>query len=76
MCLVLGCSLMFFFLKRLFPLVCGILLQCCGLMTVMKGLPSTYNKDLQEDKEAMFDVYDTVEAVLQVATGTLSTLKV
>ena len=29
-------------------------------MMTMKGLPSTYNKDLQEDKEAMFDVYDTL----------------
>ena len=42
----------------------------------LKGLPSTYNKDLQEDKEALFDVYDTMSGVLQVATGTLSTLKV
>ena len=55
---------------------CGVLLQCCGFMTTMKGLPSTYNKDLQEDKEAMFDVYDTLEGVVQVATGTLSTLQV
>jgi len=31
---------------------------------------------LQEDKEAMFDTYDTVYAVLQVATGVISTLKV
>jgi len=42
----------------------------------MKGLPSTYNKDLQEDKQAMFDVYDTLTGVIQVATGVLSTLKV
>jgi hypothetical protein len=42
----------------------------------MKGIPSTYNKDLQEDKEAMFDVYDTLTGVLQVAAGVLSTLKV
>ncbi|XP_014664013.1 PREDICTED: argininosuccinate lyase-like isoform X2 [Priapulus caudatus] len=49
---------------------------CAGFMMVLKGLPSTYNKDLQEDKEAMFDVYDTMTGVLQVATGTLSTLTV
>lgn len=44
-------------------------------MTV-KGLPSTYNKDLQEDKEAMFDVCDTLSRLLKVTCGTLSTLKV
>lgn len=43
---------------------------------VLKGLPSTYNKDLQEDKEALFDVVDTLLCTLQVATGILSTLKV
>ena len=31
----------------------------------MKGLPSTYNKDLQEDKEAMFDVHDTLLGKIQ-----------
>jgi argininosuccinate lyase len=46
------------------------------MMMVMKGLPSTYNKDLQEDKEALFDVCDTLTGVLQVTTGVLSTLKV
>uniref|UniRef100_A0AAR2K7K0 Argininosuccinate lyase n=1 Tax=Pygocentrus nattereri TaxID=42514 RepID=A0AAR2K7K0_PYGNA len=50
--------------------------RCAGFLMTLKGLPSTYNKDLQEDKEAMFDVYDTVHAVLQVATGVISTLKV
>ena len=45
-------------------------------MMTLKGLPSTYNKDLQEDKEATFDVYDTLVGVLQVATGVLSTLQV
>uniref|UniRef100_A0A672L6C3 Argininosuccinate lyase n=1 Tax=Sinocyclocheilus grahami TaxID=75366 RepID=A0A672L6C3_SINGR len=47
-----------------------------GFLMTLKGLPSTYNKDLQEDKEAMLDTYDTVHAVLQVATGVISTLKV
>ncbi|XP_044079150.1 argininosuccinate lyase isoform X2 [Siniperca chuatsi] len=50
--------------------------SCSGFMMTLKGLPSTYNKDLQEDKEAMFDCYDTVHAVLQVSTGVMSTLKI
>ncbi|XP_070773254.1 argininosuccinate lyase isoform X2 [Enoplosus armatus] len=50
--------------------------SCAGFMMTLKGLPSTYNKDLQEDKEAMFDCYDTVHAVLQVTTGVMSTLKI
>ncbi|KAG7484114.1 hypothetical protein MATL_G00045390 [Megalops atlanticus] len=50
--------------------------RCAGFLMTLKGLPSTYNKDLQEDKEAMFDCYDTVHAVLQVATGVMSTLKI
>ena len=41
-----------------------------------KGLPSTYNKDLQEDKEPMFDAADTLAGVLQISSGVLSTLKV
>ena len=51
-------------------------MQCAGFMMTLKGLPSTYNKDLQEDKEAMFDVYDTMTGLLLVATGVLSTLQV
>ncbi|ELR60618.1 Argininosuccinate lyase, partial [Bos mutus] len=43
--------------------------RCAGLLMTLKGLPSTYNKDLQEDKEAVFEVSDTMSAVLQVATG-------
>lgn len=43
---------------------------------IVKGLPSTYNKDLQEDKEALFDVIDNLTGALRVATGTLATLKV
>ncbi|XP_032433245.1 argininosuccinate lyase [Xiphophorus hellerii] len=50
--------------------------RCAGFMMTLKGLPSTYNKDLQEDKEALFDCYDTVHAVLQVTTGVMSTLKI
>jgi len=48
----------------------GNLLQ---LMTVMKGLPLTYNKDMQEDKEPVFDTYDTIDLCLQAMTGMLDT---
>lgn len=47
-----------------------------GFSMVLKGLPSAYNKDLQEDKEALFDVVDNLFCTLQVAAGILSTLKV
>jgi len=39
------------------------------LLTVMKGLPLSYNKDMQEDKEAVFDAVDTVKACLSVFHG-------
>ncbi|HUW65965.1 MAG TPA: argininosuccinate lyase [Spirochaetia bacterium] len=53
--------------------VCGDLM---GLLTVLKGLPLTYNKDLQEDKEAVFDAADTLGACLPVMTGMLGSLRV
>ncbi|NWF68635.1 MAG: argininosuccinate lyase [Chloroflexi bacterium] len=46
-----------------------------GLMTTLKGLPSGYNKDLQEDKEALFDAVDTVKLLLPVLTAVIRTLK-
>jgi argininosuccinate lyase len=46
-----------------------------ALLTVMKGLPLAYNKDMQEDKEAMFDSLDTVKKCIQVFTGMISTVK-
>ena len=45
-----------------------------GILSVLKGLPSGYNKDLQEDKEALFDTVDTLEALLPAVTGTVRTL--
>jgi argininosuccinate lyase len=45
-----------------------------GLLTVMKGLPLTYNSDMQEDKQALFDTVDTVEAVLGVLPPALTSL--
>jgi argininosuccinate lyase len=47
-----------------------------GLLVTMKGLPSGYNKDLQEDKEALFDTVDTLVIELPVAAGVIRTLKV
>lgn len=47
-----------------------------GLLTVMKGLPLAYNKDMQEDKEAVFDAVDTVEMCLKVLPGMLKTMRV
>ena len=47
-----------------------------GFMTSVKGLPSTYNKDLQEDKEPLFDSADTLAACLPIANGVLSTLTI
>jgi argininosuccinate lyase len=46
------------------------------LLTVMKGLPLAYNKDMQEDKECVFDAVDTVQKSLLVMEPMLATLKV
>ncbi len=45
-----------------------------GLLTTLKGLPLTYNKDLQEDKEPLFDAVDTVRLTLLALDGMVSTL--
>jgi argininosuccinate lyase len=46
-----------------------------GMLATMKGLPLSYNRDLQEDKEALFDTVDTLNASLEVFSGMISTLK-
>ena len=46
-----------------------------GTLAVLKGLPSGYNKDLQEDKEALFDTIDTLALELPIAAGVIRTLK-
>ena len=46
------------------------------LLTMMKGLPLAYNKDMQEDKEALFDAIDTVEICLPVFAAMVNTLSV
>ena len=46
-----------------------------ALLTTLKGLPLAYNKDMQEDKEAVFDACDTVKMCLKVFSGMIETLK-
>ena len=45
-----------------------------GLLATLKGLPMAYNKDLQEDKEPLFDAFDTVRLTLAALDGMVSTL--
>jgi argininosuccinate lyase len=47
-----------------------------ALLTVLKGIPSTYDKDLQEDKEPLFDALDTLALTLPVAAGMIASLQV
>ncbi|MDQ3219646.1 MAG: argininosuccinate lyase, partial [Acidobacteriota bacterium] len=47
-----------------------------ALLTTLKGLPMAYNKDMQEDKEAVFDTADTVKMCLRVAAIVLDNLSV
>lgn len=47
-----------------------------ALLTAMKGIPLAYNKDMQEDKEAIFDAVDTVEKCITAFTPMLSTMRV
>ena len=62
----------FFFLK----LIVDLANQAAGFMMTYKGLPSTYNKDLQEDKEPLFDTVSTVAACFRIAEGVIATLDV
>ncbi|WP_076818246.1 argininosuccinate lyase [Pseudofrankia asymbiotica] len=47
-----------------------------GLLATLKGLPLAYDRDLQEDKEPVFDAVDTLLVVLPAVTGTVATMKV
>ncbi|MDK2907057.1 MAG: argininosuccinate lyase [Petrotoga sp.] len=47
-----------------------------ALLTTMKGLPLAYNKDMQEDKEPLFDTVDTLKGCLKVFIGLLGTIRV
>ncbi len=46
------------------------------LLTTLKSLPSSYDKDLQEDKEPLFDAVDTLDALLPVVAGVIRTMRV
>ena len=46
-----------------------------GLLTSLKGLPAGYNKDLQEDKEPIFDAFDTLMALLPILSAMVATLQ-
>jgi argininosuccinate lyase len=46
-----------------------------SLLTMLKGLPLAYNKDMQEDKEAVFDGFDTVRSCLEVSTTVLQNIR-
>lgn len=47
-----------------------------GTLTMLKGIPLAYNKDMQEDKESIFDAVDTVKMCLDVFTPMIATMKV
>ncbi len=47
-----------------------------ALLTTMKGLPLAYNRDMQEDKEGLFDTVDTLLSTLEVFTGMVKTLRI
>jgi argininosuccinate lyase len=47
-----------------------------GLLSLLKGLPSAYDKDLQEDKVPVFETFDTLNLMLPVVAGVLNTLEV
>jgi argininosuccinate lyase len=47
-----------------------------GMLTIMKSLPLAYNRDMQEDKEGLFDTVDTLQASLEVTAGMIRTIQV
>jgi argininosuccinate lyase len=47
-----------------------------GLLTLLKGLPMTYNRDLQEDKEQVFDAMDTIRATVRISTAMINHIRV
>lgn len=49
--------------------------ELIAMLTTLKGLPLAYNKDMQEDKEGVFDACETVKMCLKVFSGMISTLK-
>ncbi len=53
-----------------------ILGDLTGFLATIKGLPSTYDKDLQEDKEPVFDAFDNLSLLLPVMTGVIDTITI
>lgn len=53
--------------------LCG---RLAGFLMTVKAIPTSYNKDLQEDKEALFDSFDTINYLIRIATGVIDTLSV
>jgi argininosuccinate lyase len=47
-----------------------------AMLTTMKGLPLSYNRDMQEDKEGLFDTVDTLNSTLEVLTATIGSLRI
>ena len=54
----------------------GVYGNLLALLTTMKGLPLTYNRDMQEDKQGLFNTIDTLTSTLEVFTGMMKTLKI
>ena len=64
----------------LFELIRGktgtILGHLTGILATLKGLPSAYDKDLQEDKEHVLRLFDTITGVLKASSGVIATLSI
>lgn len=54
----------------------GIFGQLANIIVTLKGLPSTYNKDLQMDKQSMFFVFDNVKLSLKVISGVIESMEI
>ncbi len=50
--------------------------KLAGFMMTVKSLPTSYNKDLQEDKINFLDAFDTTNHLIRIATGVIETLKI
>ena len=50
--------------------------ELTGILATLKGLPSGYNKDMQEDKSALFQAFDTLTLMLPAVTGTVATMTI
>ncbi len=57
-------------------LYCNTSIILIGFLATLKGLPTTYNKDLQEDKPPLFEAVDTLRAILQIAARVLHSLTI